>query len=160
MDRDLAKILRLPLDAPATALEEVQGAPFPFFPGARLARQRPIDAGLLPSGWANPYKATLYPVTADIALSSQALQANLRRSYLLIQNKGPGNLFVNFSQAADAINSITLVPTQVYELIGGAEGGGFVMRDSVWVLTDVAGTTAVIIEGVAVPTSHLIRGAV
>lgn len=157
MDRAQADILREPLTQPGSALEEVQGPPFAFNPGANRARQRPIDAGLTSGGWLNPYKATLYPITPDTAVSSQALQANFRRSYLLIQCKGPGNLFVNFSQSADALNSITLVPSQVYELIGGAEGGSFCMRDSVWMLTDVAGTTGIVIEGVTVPTTQLMR---
>lgn len=153
MDRRqaLGAALMAPIVWPASALEIVQGPMFPLLPAADRARFQPVSSNQRDDSWQNRSKATLFPFTADTAVSSQALAANFRRTYLLIQCKGPGNLFINFGQAADALNSITLVPNQAYELIGGGEGGAFVMRDSVWCLTDTAGTTGIVIEGVSVP---------
>lgn len=153
MDRrqQLGAALVAPIVVAGTALEQAQGPMWPFNPAAERARFQPLNSNQRDDGWQNQSKATLLPFTPDTSVSTQALQANLRRTYLLLQNKGPGNLFVNFGQSADALNSITLVPNQAYELIGGGEGGAYVMRDSIWVLTDVAGTTGIVIEGVNVP---------
>lgn len=154
MDRALLQVLRAPLTLPATALEESQGSPYAFAPRADRARFLPRDAGLDEwVGWINPYKISpLINVAPDTAVAMQALPANFRRAYLIVQNKGPGNLFLNFGFAPSALNSLTLVSTQVYEIIGGGVGGAFVPRDSVWLLTDLAGTTVAVAEGVVVPT--------
>lgn len=150
----LGAALVAPIVVPGTALEQAQGPMWPFDPGAEAARFRPLNSNLRTDDWQNTCKSTLYPFTALTTQSTQALQANFRRTYLLIQNKGPGNLFVNFGQAADALNSITLVPSQVYELIGG-KNAAFVMRDSVWILTDTVATTGIVLEGVQVPATIL-----
>ncbi len=147
----LQAFLLEPLRAPATALEIIQGPLYPWDDESQLLSKTPVDPGLKDTGWVNPYRATVYPFTPDTLQSAQVLGGNFRRAYLVIQNKGPGNLFVNFGQAADALNSITLVPSQQWEVSGGQDGGSFIMRDSVYVLTDLAGTTGVILEGVAVP---------
>jgi len=158
MNAELLEYARIRLKAAPTALELAQGSPYPFDDDANAARFYPIDSGLDDYyGWLNPYKATIYPVTPDNVNSSQALQANFRRTYLLIQNKGPGNLFFNFGQAASALISISLVANQFGEWLGGGAGGCFVPRDSIWILTDVAGTTAIIGEGIEVPTFNLQR---
>lgn len=142
------------LRAPATALELAQGNPFDWNPAAKAFTQRPIDPGLKDAGWINPYRAVVYPFTPDNVISFQGLPANRRRTYLVIQNKGPGNLFVAFDQAADPLTSVTLVPSQAWEIIGGAAGGPFVPSSAVWVLTDTLGTTGVFVEGVSVPVKQ------
>jgi len=147
----LLEILLAPMPSAPTALQESQGPLYPFDADAQALSQQPINPGFKDAGWENPYRMALYPVTVDTVLSGMACAGNRRRTYLVINNKGPGNLFVNFGQAADALNSITLVPSQQWELTGGAEGGAFVPRDSIYLLTDVAGTTATIGEGVSVP---------
>lgn len=148
----LRELMLQPLRSPATALEIAQQLPpFPFSPAANALARQPVDPGLKDAGWRNPYRTALYPFTPDTANSIQALPANPRRAYLVIQNKGPGNLYVNFNQWADALNSVTLVPSQQWELIGGQAGGSFVPSDAIYVLTDLAGTTGVVVEGVAVP---------
>lgn len=148
---ELQAFLLSPLRAPGTALEIIQGPLYPFDDESQLLSKTPVDPGLKDAGWTNPYRLSIYPFTPDTAVSQQVLGGNMRRAYLVIQNKGPGNLFVNFGQAADALNSITLVPTQQWEIIGGQEGGSFIPRDSIYVLTDTLGTTGVMAEGVAVP---------
>lgn len=149
--------LAAPFTAPATALEIAQGSPYLGNPAAEAISRRPVTADFSNVLWENPYKSILYPFTPDTVVSTQALAGNIRRCYLLIQNKGPGNLFVNFGAAADQLNSVMLVPGQVYELIGGLEGGAYVMRDSVWVLTDLLGTVGVVIDGFPVPVSNARR---
>ena len=151
----LGAALMTPIVVAGTALDQAQGGMWPFDRDAERARFEPLNSNQRDDGWQNTSKATLFPFTPDTLISSQALQANFRRTYLLIQNKGPGNLYVNFGQAADALNSLTLSPTQVYELIGGGQGGSFVMRDSVWVLTDLANTRGIVLEGVDVPATKL-----
>lgn len=147
---------------PQSGVEASQGDPYLGLPGVRAKLQVPGDPGLNIRGWVNPYKVTFYGVNVpDQATdpSIVALAGNFRRTYLLIQNKGPGNLFVNFglAAAANGVNCLTLVTTQVYELIGG--GGvfpdrdsplpsSFVPRDSIYMLADAAATTAVIAEGI------------
>jgi hypothetical protein len=147
----LRELLLLPIDMPGTALEYLRGSHYPFLPDAEALSRQPTDPGLTDEGWSNPYRTAVYPIAPDNVISQLVVQANRRRAYLVIQNKGPGNMFVNFSMAADAVNGVTLVPGQSWEIIGGAEGGAFVPVDSIYALTDTAGTTGVIVEGVALP---------
>lgn len=148
---------------PQSGIEESQGAPYKFLPGDVTERlQIPGDPGINLKGWVNPYKLTYYGVQVpDQAtdVSIVGLAGNFRRSYLSIQNKGPGNLFVNFGVEAnfDGTNCLQLVVTQFFEFVGGGgvfpDGNSilatnFVPRDSVYVLSDLPGTTCVIGEGI------------
>ncbi len=151
---------------PQSGVEQSQGYPYPAIPGAARVLETPADPGLSQKGWSNPYKMSFYgrPVPDQASASSiQALGSNFRRVYLIIQNKGPGNLFVNFGVEASAngLNCLQLVSTQVYEQIGGGgvfpDGNStlitsFVTRDSIYILSDAANTTCVIGEGVWYPT--------
>lgn len=149
--------------APGSGVEQSQGNPYRHLPAqVRDKLQVPGDPGINTKGWVNPYKITFYGFQVPnqaTSPSAVALAGNFRRTYLLIQNKGPGNLFVNFGVEASAngANCLQLVSTQVYELIGG--GGvfpngnsplpsSFVMRDSIYVLADAANTSCVIGEGI------------
>jgi hypothetical protein len=148
---ELRALLLQPLEMPGTALEYLTGSAYPWCPEAELLSRTPLDPGLIDEGWSNPYRTTVFPFTPDTVVSQLFVQSNRRRAYLVIQNKGPGNMFVNFGMAADALNGVTLVPTQSWEIIGGEQGGAFVPPDSIYALTDLAGTTGVIVEGVALP---------
>jgi hypothetical protein len=80
-----------------------------------------------------------------------------------MQNQGPGNVFVNFGQSATApvtagapANCLQLITTQFYEQIGGGSvnmdgfpmPSAFVSPDYVSAITDTAGTTMIVGEGV------------
>lgn len=152
---ELLEVLQQPIDMPGTALEFLRGPLYPFHPDAERLSRLPTDPGLSDEGWENPYRTAVYAITPPAVASQLMVQANRRRAYLVIQNKGPGNLFVNFSMAADAVNGVGLVPGQAWEIIGGAEGGAFVPVDSIYMLTDLAGTTAVVVEGIALPRPRM-----
>lgn len=145
------------LRTPATGVEESQGDPYYNLPGVSPQMQMPADPGINLRGWLNPFKMTSYVVAVPTSAPVQAIPGNLRRTYLLIQNLGPGNVFVGFG--ADAIDgqSHVLITTQFYEQIGGGTfdydrnrsvANAFVTRDYISVLADAADTFMVISEGV------------
>jgi hypothetical protein len=146
--------------APATGIEQNQG---PLYsPDIQEQLQQPQDIGINVEGYVNPYSLTFYsqPLTVNEAL--QVVPPNQRRVYLLLQNQGPGNVWLNFGQAVTVAtvlqnsNGLQLVQTQTYE----QEGGGymdvngnsipyiFVSPDYISAVTDTAGTTLLIGEGV------------
>jgi hypothetical protein len=145
---------------PASGVEQAQGPAYP--PEIMQALAKPQAFGLNLTGWINPYSFTLYTYPLSTTQPTRVIPANLRRAYLIMQNQGPGNAFVNFGQdvtAASATansNGLQLIQTQFYEQIGGGglDAGGnsravcFVSPDYVSIITDTAGTTMLIGEGV------------
>jgi len=105
-------------------------------------------------GW-NPYRTRTSARIAPTAAAGELLIANDARAWLLIQNKGPGNVFVNYGVAGDVNNSILLVPTAAQEFIGGGPGGSFVPPESVWILADAANTVVVFGEGSYFPQLNM-----
>lgn len=107
-------------------------------------------------GWINPYSQTTYRVAVPTAAPIQALPGNLRRTYLLIQNLGPGNLYFNFGADAGVDVTHVLVTTQFYEQIGGGSydyntnhsvANSHVTRDYLSVIADAASTFMIVTEG-------------
>jgi hypothetical protein len=145
---------------PASGIEQAQGPYYPDDIGEALAI--PQAFGLNLTGWVNPYRFTLYTYPLLTTQPTRVIPANLRRAYLIMQNQGPGNAFVNFGQDVSAAsttansNGLQLIQTQFYEQIGGGglDAGGnpravcFVSPDYVSIITDTAGTTMLIGEGV------------
>lgn len=157
------RIATLPYE-PRTGIEEAQGPSYQAAPGIDARLQQPLDPGINLPGFENPYTTVTFNVGAlSTTVPVRALAGNHRRSYLLIQNKGPGNLFVGIGidPAADGANVLSLVSTQVYEQIGGGgqfpDGSSyptaFVSKEYISLLTDLAATTAMIIEGSYYPPS-------
>jgi len=99
------------------------------------------------SDWINRYTQSNFPFSIG-AVSERAIPANPLRTYLLIQNKSAGILFVNFGQNATTFNGIRIIAGGNYELIGGATGGAFVNGDDVYILGDGAALEGVLTEGV------------
>lgn len=143
---------------PQTGVEDNQGPPS-MRPGALDALQIPRDPGLNNPGFNNPYALTFYgPIGLSTSIATVVLQSNKRRTYLLLQNQGPGNIWVNFGQDASTTNCLQLVTTQALEQIGGgfvklSSGevfpNAFVAADFISAITDTAGTTMLAGEGVA-----------
>jgi hypothetical protein len=143
---------------PQTGVEENQGPPS-MRPGELERLQIPRDPGVQSRGFVNPYSMTFYgPILLFIARPTIVLQSNQHRCYLLLQNQGPGNIWINFGADAAQVNSLELVTTQALEQIGGgfvkmATGENipqaFVASDYISAITDTAGTTMLAGEGVA-----------
>lgn len=135
-------------------------------PGELANLQVPRDPGVLQLGFKNPYRLTFYgPILLDTVNVVQILAANPKRVYLLLQNQGPGNVWLNFggnvtaATATSNSNGLQLVTTQALEQIGGgfvtlATGEvfpqAFVAADLITAITDTAGTTMLCGEGAAI----------
>lgn len=147
---------------PQTGIEAAQGNPYYSQRALGRALRTPADPGINLQGWINPYSLTFYQIAVLTAQPVQAFPPNLRRVYLLLQNQGPGNLYINFGQDAVAptllqnANCLQLITSQFYEQIGGGSvdsngfpiASDFVSPDYGSVITDTAGTTLLIGEGV------------
>jgi hypothetical protein len=114
-------------------------------PSQRLVEGRAAFIGF------NQYRTRTLARIASITASQELLIANDARAWLLIQNRGPGNLYVNYGVSGDLTNSIVLVATAAQEFIGGGPGGAFVPSESVWAFADAANTIVVVGEGVFLP---------
>ncbi len=148
---------------PQTGIEAAQGNPYRMQPGMGDSLAIPLDPGINLSGWINPFSLSQYQIALNVNQAVQAAPANLRRSYLIMQNQGPGNAFVAFGATAIAptllanASCLQLITTQFYEQVGGGSmnpvtgmpaPGLFVSPDYITAITDTAGTTLLILEGV------------
>ncbi len=104
--------------------------------------------------WINTQTATNFPFTVGV-VSQQIIPANPLRVYVIIQNKDSADdMFINFGNDATTYNGIIIIPRGNYELIGGQNGGSFVMKDSIHILGAAAGMDGVISEGILPPTTR------
>ncbi len=149
-----------------SGIAEAQGNPYADEDLADVDHdtREPLSPGIDQPGLRNPYKTVMYSITGiDTALVTRALTGNFRRTYLLVQNLGPGNLFLGLGidPNAGGTNVLNLITTQVYEQIGGGFFlppnpwyplgltimSSFVSPEYVSLLSDTAGTAAMILEG-------------
>lgn len=114
-------------------------------PSQRLVEGRAAFVGF------NKYRTRTFARVASTTEAEEMVIANDARAWLLIQNKGPGNVYVNYGVSGDLTNSIVLVATAAQEFIGGGPGGAFVPSESVWIFADAANTVVVVGEGVYLP---------
>jgi len=148
---------------PQTGVEEQQGAPYPLQGDLADVLQTPLDPGVNLAGWINPFSLSQYQVALSTTQDVLIAPANLRRSYLILQNQGPGNAFIAFGAGAVAptasqnANCLQLTSTQFYEQVGGGTmnplsgmpaPGLFVSPDYIRGVTDTANTTVLVLEGV------------
>lgn len=94
----------------------------------------------------NRYNISVFPFTVGVA-GSRVLPGNPSRTYLLIQNISAANIFVNFGQNASATNGIRIIAGGNYEQIGGAQGGGFVSPQDVYITGAAASLSVIVAEG-------------
>lgn len=145
---------------PASGIEENQGQLYPPFIQRQL--NVPQDLGVNVEGFVNPYSLTFYSYNLEVGQPLRIVPPNIRRVYLILQNQGPGNIWINFGQdvsiatVAANSNGMQLIETQIYEQIGGGymDQNGvsitncFVSPDYISVVTDTAGTSILTGEGV------------
>jgi hypothetical protein len=157
---------------PGTGIEENQGSSFwQLPPEVQEDLQLPGNPGIDTPSFLNPYRTVMYAVAGiDTEVPLRALGGNSKRTYLIVQNQGPGNLFLGIGTDPNSsgTNVMTLVATQLYEQIGG----GFFLPPNPWypkgltictafvspeyisLLTDTLGTTAMILEGSFSPPAN------
>jgi len=104
------------------------------------------DAGFY-DDWQNLYTVSNFPFVVG-ATSTQIIPANPRRTYLAIQNKSAGTMFVNFGTGANTFSGLTLLTGDLYKFEGGERGGSCSPGDSVHVIGNAAGLQGVLLEGV------------
>ena len=141
----------------------------------RLRRRRPGGLGELPADkqderdqqgrrilspgsgavtdWINRYTLSLFPFTVGTT-ALRIVPANELRTYLIIQNKSAGTIFVNFGQNPTQFASIQIEAGGNYIFEGGAFGGEFIPVDDVYVLGSAAGLDGVVGEGLILPVAR------
>lgn len=161
---DRAKALGYQEWIPQSGIEDNQGDPYELLPSMSEAARTPMDPGIDTPGYTNPYRTVQYSITGlSTTLPTRVLTGNLKRTYLLIQNLGPGNMYLGIGTDPNTggVNVLNLVSTQVYEQIGGgfflppnpwypdglAIASSFVSPEYISLMVDTAGTNAMILEG-------------
>lgn len=149
---------------PQNGVEDNQGDPYWDQPQASDDARTPLDPGIDTPGYVNPYRTVMYSITGlSTTIPARVLQGNFKRCYLIIQNLGPGNMYVGIGTDPNngGSNVLNLVSTQVYEQIGGGfflppnpwypDGisicSSFVSPDYISLMVDTPGTNAMILEG-------------
>ena len=100
--------------------------------------------------WINRNTLSLFPFTVG-ATAQRLLPANPLRTYLIIQNKSGGIIYVNFGNNPTPFVSIEIAAGGNYEFTGGATGGAFSPQDDIYILGSVAGINGVGGEGLWTP---------
>lgn len=103
--------------------------------------------------WINRNTLSLFPFTVGIA-AFRVIPANPLRTYLIIQNKSGGVIFVNFGQNPTQFASIQIPAGGNYEFAGGATGGAFSPQDDIYVLGSAVGLDGVAGEGLWTPAAQ------
>lgn len=84
-------------------------------------------------------QGTVFPFVAQ-TVSDLAIADNLNRNYLIVQNNGAANIFINFNAAA-SINHIKIIPGGNYEPIVVPTGG-------LHIISSAANNDVAILEGI------------
>lgn len=93
------------------------------------------------------YKSSITPFVAAAA-SQKVLNANSARAYFLVQNNdGASDIFVNFGADASATNAIKVIAGGNLLFDGGGEGGSFVPQEDVYIIGAAGGEACVVMEG-------------
>lgn len=103
--------------------------------------------------WVNRNTLSLFPFAIGTS-AERILPANPLRTYLIIQNKSGGTIFLNFGQNPTQFASIQIDAGGNAEFIGGATGGAFSPQDDVYILGSAAGLDGVAGEGLWTPMAQ------
>jgi hypothetical protein len=153
---------------PQNGYEDQQGDPFALIPEASQSARTPLDPGFDTPSFTNPYRTVMYSIAGiSTTIPARVITGNFKRTYLLVQNLGPGNLFlgIGVDPNSGGVNVLNLVASQVYEQIGGgfylppnpwypdglAICSSFVSPEYISLLTDTVNTSAMILEGTFAP---------
>lgn len=104
--------------------------------------------------WVNRHTLSLFPFIIGIA-AELILPANPLRTYLIVQNKSGGTIFVNFGQNPTQFASVQIDAGGNYIFEGGATGGAFSPQDNVYILGSTAGLNGVAGEGLWTPEAQV-----
>ena len=116
--------------------------------------KRILDPGsMFVTDWVNRNTFSLFPFTIG-ATAQRILPANPLRTYLIVQNKSGGTIFINFGQNPTQFASIEIAAGGNAEFIGGATGGAFSPQDDVYILGSAAGLDGVAGEGLWTPVAQ------
>jgi len=126
---------------------------------SNLSRERSIhgkrilDPGsMFVTDWVNRNTLSLFPFTIGTS-AARIIPSNPLRTYLIVQNKSGGILYVNFGSKPTAFASIEIPAGGNYEFGGGATGGGFSPQDDIYILGSAASLNGVIGEGLWTPSA-------
>ena len=103
--------------------------------------------------WVNRNTLSLFPFTISTT-ARRILPSNPLRTYLAIQNKSGGVIFVNFGQNPTQFASVGIPAGGNYIFEGGATGGAFSPQDDIYVLGSAAGLDGVAGEGLWTPQAQ------
>lgn len=110
-------------------------------------------------GYVNPYTAAQYSFNAGL-VSVRIMAANLRRTYMLIQNLEPvgGNpIYIGIGVEPTIANGFLLAPDGGWlEFIGGASGGSYCPRVEIYAIS-TGPAIGVALEGGMIPREQLER---
>ncbi len=116
--------------------------------------KRILDPGsMFVTDWINRNTLSLFPFTIGVT-AFRILPANPLRTYLIVQNKSGGVIFINFGQNPTTFSSIEIPAGGNYEFTGGATGGGFSPQDDIYVLGSAANLNGVAGEGLWTPSAQ------
>lgn len=123
-----------------------------------LHGKRILDPGTaFVTDWVNRNTLSLFPFTIGTT-ARRILPANPLRTYLIVQNKSGGTIFVNFGQNPTQFTSIQIAAGGNYIFEGGSTGGAFSPQDDVYILGSVAGLDGIAGEGLWTPQAQEIGG--
>lgn len=119
--------------------------------------KRILDPGsMFVTDWVNRNTLSLFPFTIGTT-AQRILPANPLRTYLIVQNKSGGIIFINFGQNPTVFSSIEIPAGGNFEFTGGATGGAFSPQDDIYVLGSAAALNGVAGEGLWTPMAQELR---
>jgi hypothetical protein len=140
---------------PGSDLELEQGEGLESLPESILALMRSPMVGRADGAGPelkNGNEASFFAFVVGNTQAVQALIGNQRRSYLIIQNQGPGSIWFNFTNVAVVGQCLFLPSGAIYEPQATGPNGTYVPpRSSVWMIADLANTVVAVCEGSWMP---------
>jgi len=103
--------------------------------------------------WINRNTLSLFPFTIGTA-AERILPSNPLRTYLIVQNKSGGTIFINFGQNPTQFASLQIPAGGNLIFEGGATGGAFSPQDDIYLLGSAAGLDGVAGEGLWTPQAQ------
>jgi len=103
--------------------------------------------------WVNRNTLSLFPFTIGVT-ARRILPSNPLRTYLILQNKSGGTIFINFGQNPTVFASVSIPAGGNIIFEGGATGGAFSPQDDIYILGSVAGLDGVAGEGLWTPSAQ------